>query len=149
MSWLVWILVSRLFYAKQDAHWNVWWSRLSKHCKNNSSPSKTAKHTEREKNTCKQAAVHTPPTIINTLWHRQPKASIIVLILHPLQLSAGNFIFCLLVDFVLSSSGKCWQSLNLICSHGWKLRRGGGRGRGREQGHFRNPQLPCNYNKNT
>lgn len=44
---------------------------------------KGAKHTGREKNTCKHTASHTPPTMINTFWQSQPKASIIVLTLQP------------------------------------------------------------------
>lgn len=116
--WSVWVRCSGsafqiLFYSKQDANRNV-----SSGCQNIANiillNPKRAKHTGREKNTCKHTAAHTPPTIINTFWQPQPKASIIV------DFAAGNFIFCLLVDFILSSSGTCWQSLNLIRSCGWK-----------------------------
>lgn len=99
VCWLLWILVSRHCFMLNKMLTGMFvgpgWQNIAKIILLNP---KWAKHTEREENTCKHAALH---TIINTFWHRRPKAPIIVLILHPLQLPAGNFIFCLLGDFVL------------------------------------------------
>lgn len=59
------------------------------------------------------------------------------------------YIFCLLLGFILHGLGKSWQSLNSICSRGWKAPVGGkGKKKKRELvGNLKS--LPYNYNKNT
>lgn len=57
-------------------------------------------------------------------------------------------IFCLLLGFILRGLGKCWQSLNSICSHRWKAPVGG-KGKKIQELVGNWESLPYNYNKNT
>lgn len=107
------------FYSKQDANRNVG-SGCQNIAKNNYAKSKMAKHAGREeKHLQTHSSTHSPhhnqhtPTATANSFH------------HCVYFASGNFIFCLLVGLILSSSGTCWQSLNLICTRGWKAPVGG------------------------
>lgn len=112
---------ARSCFSERDANWNICWFRLSKHCADNSTKPRNGLNTQRHWKTLANTKQNTFPLYNqqiltpaasvrrHTLSCHYSTAPIIVLILLPLQLSFGCFIFCLLLGFILSGLGKCWQ----------------------------------------